>query len=74
MTLGQFRKVTKDLKDDVRLVVQGTTPNDILDQYDIAHLLHAPDWACGEVRSDSVIVRTIRCEPRLAKLTVLGER
>lgn len=74
MTLSQFRKLTKDLGEDVRLVIQGTTPNDMNEQYDVANLLDDPDWRCGDMKSAALLVRTIRCEPRLAKLTVLGDR
>lgn len=74
MTLGQFRKLTQKLDDDVRLVVQGTTPNDSQEYYDVALLLSAPELSCGDVKSKSVIVRTIRCEPRLSKLEALGDK
>ena len=74
MTLAQFRKLTKELPDDTRLIVQGTTPNDAQENYDVAALLHAPEWSCGDVKSKALVVRTIRCEPRLAKLETLGDK
>lgn len=73
MTLGEFRKITKDLRDDVRLVVQGTTPNDISEQYDVAKLLDAPEWSCGTQKAKALLFRTIRCEARLSQFKVLGE-
>lgn len=74
MTLGDFRKLTKDVRDDVRLIVPGTHPNDVNEWFDIASLLEAPEWGCGPLKSSAVMLRTIRVEPRLANLTVLGQK